>query len=374
MYLKEEFELLFQTGHAVNIQSGYIVTLKSSTEGNALEDHIERVCSLFGSDQHSSGKNKIKYEYRKVLLGYSAEFTDDVLAKVKAMPEVAAVEKDQLIESSDVQENSPWGLARLSSEDRLTDNEHLWSYNHDPRAGVDVFVVDSGIETLLPEFQGCAYWGANFVNDISVDETGHGTHMAGIIGSKTYGVAKSSTLIAVKVIDGTGFAGVEWAVQNKLDGRGCVINVSLRVGRWDIINNAVGAAVDSGCVVTVCAGNDNSDACFFSPASEPRAITVGASNLDDKRAYFSNWGTCLDVFAPGEDIVSTSIDGGNYKMSGTSMATAHVAGLVANIMSNTGNYEPPSIYASTMLYSKFGKLDNIGEGSPNLLASNIDLL
>ncbi|KAJ9061880.1 hypothetical protein DSO57_1016117 [Entomophthora muscae] len=372
-----------QTGHTAPVQDSYIVTLKSSTNDNEFDGHLKEVRNYIDSDQHSSGKNKIKHVYGEVLKGYSAEFTDDVLAKVKAMPEVDAVEKDQLGKFSSIQTNSSWGLARLSSDSRLPVDNQSFSYNYDPSAGegVDVFVIDTGIKTDHPDFQGRALWGANFIDNSRTDDIGHGTHVAGIIGSDTYGVAKKATLVAVKMGNATLSAkasqvidGVVWAVRNRRKGRGCVINLSLEVKYSVAFNIAVRNAVRLGCVVVVAAGNGNIDACNKSPASEPSAITVGASNLDDKRYEFSNWGQCLDVFAPGEDILSLSTEGDHLDKSGTSMAAAHVSGLAANVMSKTGNYNPADVLEEIIFYSKRGVLTNVGKRSPNLLVSNIGIV
>ncbi|KAJ9066289.1 proteinase B [Entomophthora muscae] len=152
--------LLFPGGYLAAGTGIYIVTLKSSTEDNVLKAHVDKIQKLFGSDQHLGGKIKINHVYDTVLLGYSAEFTDDVLAKVKAMEEVHAVEKNQKGKESSIQEEAPWGLARLSSESQLDNSEPL-SYIYDPSAGegVDVYVIDSGIKIDHPEFGGRAKWG-----------------------------------------------------------------------------------------------------------------------------------------------------------------------------------------------------------------------
>ncbi|KAJ9061984.1 proteinase B [Entomophthora muscae] len=387
--------LLFQGGYAKQVQTNstapikssyvqgsYIVTLKPSTEDNALEAHLDKIRRLFGSNKHTGVKNKINHVYGTVLLGYSAEFTNDVLAKVNAMPEVEDIGEDQLVEAADIQTKATWGLARLSSKDALGKSKSL-SYNYDPKAGegVDVYVIDSGIKIDHPDFQGRAKWGANFADDVNKDSTGHGTHVAGIIGSKTYGVAKRSTLFAVKVIDHNGIgsqnafiAGIEWVVQNKKEGRGCVINLSMGVKKNKALNTAVHNAVKSGCVVVVAAGNTNVNACDISPASEPSAITVGASTLDDKRASFSNWGRCLDVYAPGDNIVSLSNDGGESSKRGTSMAAGYVSGLVANIMSKTGKYNPDDVLKELKKHYMRTKLVLDLKLSPRVLVSNIGLV
>ncbi|KAJ9066286.1 hypothetical protein DSO57_1010924 [Entomophthora muscae] len=372
-----------QTNSTAPIKGSYIVTLKSSTNDKEFDEHLDKVRNQIGKDQHSSGKNEINYVYRDLLKGYSAEFTNDVLAEVKAMPEVNAIEKDQVVKVSSVQEKSSWGLARLSSDDRLSRNFKYWSYTHDPDAGegVDVYVIDSGIQIDHPNFEGRAKWGKNFVNDIDTDENGHGTHVAGIIGSKTYGVAKKSTLFAVKVLNPESndkvsriIAGVSWAIQNRRKGQGCVINISMGDLQSNTMNDAMAAAVGLGCVVVAAAGNDNEDACNISPASEPKVITVGASSIHDTRASFSNWGKCLDVFAPGEYIFSTTKQGGARHEFGTSMAAAHVSGLAANVMSKTKNYNSSYVKNYIIEHSKSGVLKNVGEGSPNLLVSNIGLV
>lgn len=364
------------------VQGGYIVTLKASDRGDVTEAHLDKVRALFDGQRST---NEINHIYGTVLQGYSAEFTDVVLAQVKAMPEVEAVELDQEGRGFAVQGNAPWGLARLSSPGKLPANGQNLVYNFDPNAGngVDVFVVDSGINAPHVEFQGHAVWGANFIGGSpNTDEHGHGSHVAGTIGSRAFGVAKNALLVAVKVLDAqnrgqtSGFiAGIDWAVKNKRAGRGCVINLSLGGPRVDAFNAAVRAAWNAGCVVVAAAGNDNVDACNISPASEPTIITVGATNIQDARAGFSNWGQCLDVFAPGENIVSTWNQGNNINnLSGTSMAAPHVSGLAAWIMTRTGNTSPAYIAQSILNLSKRNVLANVGNGSPNVLVSTIGLL
>ncbi|KAJ9051007.1 proteinase B [Entomophthora muscae] len=381
--------VLFQFGYAAIVQDGdttiegsYIVTLESSTEPKVLDDHLARVQHEIDSAQHSRGKNKINYEYRKVLTGYSAEFTDDVLAKVKAMPEVVAVEKDQIGEEDEIQKKAPWGLARLSSKGVL-EKSKSYSYHHDPDAGegVDVYVIDTGIEIDHPGFEGRAKWGANFVDDIDTDVRAMVRMWQVLLVHLNYGVAKKSTMYAVKVINAQGktnasqlIAGVEWAVNNKKEGRGCVINLSTGVLYSEDLNTAVSNAVQEWeCVVTAAAGNKNVDACLYSPGSEPKAITVGYSDIDDWRVELSNWGKCLTVFAPGKKILSTVIEGGAGEKSGTSMAAPHVAGLAANVMSKYKKYQPDFVTKYIKKHSNKGVLADVGKESPKLLASNIGL-
>ncbi|KAJ9066287.1 hypothetical protein DSO57_1010925 [Entomophthora muscae] len=225
------------------------------------------------------------------------------------MAEVEVVEEDQFGDFAAIQTNSVWGLARLSSATRLPEGSQHLSYIYDPDAGkeVDVYVIDSGIKIDHPEFGGRALWGVNFANKQNTDEYGHGTHVAGIIGSTTYGVVKSSTLFAVKVGSDKKrpkvkrvIAGIDWVLKNRRKGKGCVINLSLSTPYSDAFSNVLRAANNLNCVVTAAAGNRNMDACNVLPASCPKVITVGASTSDDARAKSSSWGKCLNVFAPGE--------------------------------------------------------------------------
>ena len=217
------------------------------------------------------------------------------------------------------------GLARISHRKKLGLGTFTL-YEHHPAGGegVDVYIVDTGININHAEFEGRASWGTTIPqNDVDEDGNGHGTHCAGTIGSRKYGVAKAAHLIAVKVLGSNGsgtmadvVGGVLWAAEqaaNKLAAakaefaatgktkhKGSVANMSLGGGMSQALNDAVNKAVDSGMHFAVAAGNDNRDACAYSPASAEKAVTVGASTLGDDRAYFSNHGQCVDVFAPGE--------------------------------------------------------------------------
>lgn len=235
-------------------------------------------------------------------------------------------------------------------------------------SGVLVYVLDSGVQVSHADFGGRAKWAASFFpeeGDMPVDDIGHGTHVAGIIAGRTYGAAKHTQVRAVKVFSskkaGTNaivIAGLQWAVKDAAkhaaeaeadDGkafRGAVINMSLGSGFSLAVNDATDAAILAGVHIVVAAGNANVDACDFSPASAPHAITVGASTIVDEKAGFSNWGACVDVLAPGQGILSTWIGASDKEFrvqDGTSMAAPYVAGLAAYFLSiyPHATFDPP---------------------------------
>lgn len=256
----------------------------------------------------------------------------------------------------ETEKNAPWGLARISHRDSLsfgTFNKYL--YSNDGGEGVDVYVIDTGTNVDHVDFEGRASWGKTIPQgDEDIDGNGHGTHCSGTIAGKKYGVAKKAHIKAVKVLrtDGSGsmsdvIKGVEYAAEQHIKSvkdakegkgrkgfKGSAANMSLGGGKSVTLDMAVNAAVEVGIHFAVAAGNDNADSCKYSPAAADKAITVGASTLADERAYFSNYGTCNDIFAPGLNIMSTWI-GSKYAtntISGTSMASPHIAGLLAYLL------------------------------------------
>lgn len=288
------------------------------------------------------------------------------------------------------QSNAPWGLSRVSYNPTY-DNDYIvngtYWYPKSAGSNVDVYIVDTGINIEHEDFDGRARWGVTIPQfDLDIDGNGHGTHCAGIVGGNTYGISKNSTLIAVKVLRTNGFGtnadvikGVEWVFnQHRMAQRGgkrSVINLSLGGGRSIALERAIDSCVDSGIHVAVAAGNDNQDACNYSPAASKKAITVGASSKKDKMAYFSNVGPCVDIFAPGMDITSSWI--GSPKavntISGTSMASPHVAGVLALHLGEKA-YPPEELKEYILKTANHGVLKLLPQDTVNKLLSTDALL
>lgn len=289
---------------------------------------------------------------------------------------------------SELEKSAPWGLARISHRKSLgfsTFNKYL--YSTDGGEGVDVYVIDTGTNYEHVDFEGRAKWGKTIPSgDYDEDGNGHGTHCSGTIAGKKYGVAKKANIVAVKVLKSNGSGtmsdvvkGVEWAalahqkeVKDAKAGRrkgfkGSTANMSLGGGKSPTLDLAVNAAVDLGLHFAVAAGNDNANSCNYSPAAAEKAVTVGASTLADERAYFSNYGKCNDIFAPGLNIQSTWI-GSKYAtntISGTSMASPHIAGLLAYFLSMQPSSE--SAYSVPEISPKKLKASLIAAASQGML-------
>jgi len=257
--------------------------------------------------------------------GFAARLSASQLEKVRRDPDVASIEQDQIIRIDTTQQSPTWGPDRI--DQAKLPLSHTYGYTH-TGSGVDAYVIDTGIETSLSQFGGRASTAYG-----KADCNGHGTHVAGIIGSKSYGVAKSVRLHAVQVLgcDGSGatsdvIAGINWVKAHHA--AKSVANLSLGGSKSTAMNNAVTALSKSGVFVAVAAGNDSADACTNSPASAASVEAAAASASDDSRASFSDYGSCVDVYAPGVNVKST-YKGGTAYLSGTSMASPFVAGVAA---------------------------------------------
>jgi len=293
--------------------------------------------------------------------GYAAMLSDSALDTVRNAPEVDYVEAAQMMHASacSQQTNAIWGLTRVAQ--RKMELHGKFPYDATAGGGVDAYIIDTGILDTHVDFENRAKMLANFVNDgIFTDCNGHGTHVAGTVGGKTYGVAKKVNLFGVKVLGCTGSGsnagvidGIKYATtQGKNSGRPSVINMSLGGSLSTATNQAVDEASKNGITVVVAAGNSNADACNYSPASAKEVLCVGATTVaskggtqEDARATFSNYGSCVKIFAPGQNIQSAWIDDNTdtNSISGTSMASPHVCGLAALYISATGKSDPTTV-------------------------------
>jgi subtilisin family serine protease len=363
---------------AAALTSGLLVAAPPARADEATDRYLvtttsSRVTSAAADDVEDNG-GEVDHEFREVLDGFSAELTPAQVAEVRSDPRVEEVVRDGRVQASGNQLSPPWGLDRI--DQRALPLDRGYGYQQ-TGAGVTAFVIDTGIRATHREFGGRVSGGYDFVdNDANAaDCAGHGTHVAGTIGGRTYGVAKSVSLVPVRVLDCDGggdvsdvIAGIDWAVKHKPAGAS-LINLSLGGDRSDLLDAAVAAAVDAGVPVVVAAGNADDDACGSSPAGVPSAITVAASDRYDHRAWFSNYGSCVDLFAPGVDIPSAYVDSDTATLveSGTSMASPHVAGILARLLEASPGLTPAQVTAQLLTATTPGKIGDPA-GSPNRLA------
>lgn len=358
-----------------------------SLENDALRPLVGGVLDIF----HIEG----------LMSGYYGHFLESNIERIRHSPLVKFIEKDSRVFASefDTQNGAPWGLSRISHREPLSlGSFNKYLYDNEAGSGVTSYVIDTGVNIDHMDFEGRATWGKTIPNgDLDIDGNGHGTHCAGTIGSKHYGVAKNADIVAVKVLRSNGsgsmsdvIKGVEFAVnahkkavkEGKKGFKGSTANMSLGGGKSPALDMAVNAAVNAGIHFAVAAGNDNADACNYSPASAEKAVTVGASTLSDSRAYFSNYGKCVDIFGPGLNILSTYIGSksATATLSGTSMASPHVCGLLTYFLSlqptsdsqfsAQGGLTPAQMKKKLIEYSTRDALTDIPDSTPNYLIYN----
>ncbi|WP_336923419.1 S8 family peptidase [Aquipuribacter sp. SD81] len=361
---------LLEATSADAIDGQYIVVLEEGAadsapgRARAAERAAERARGLGAEVSHT---------YDASITGYAAELSARELARVRRDPAVAYVEADQVVTTAATQYSPTWGLDRIDQRTRPLSG----SYTYGPTgSGVRAYVIDTGIRASHTDFGGRVVAGATAINDGrgTSDCNGHGTHVAGTVGGARYGVAKQVTLVPVRVLgcNGSGsnsgvIAGIDWVASTAP--RGSVANMSLGGPASSATDSAVQRAVDAGVTMVVAAGNENQNACNVSPARAANAITVGSTTSTDARSSFSNYGTCVDVFAPGSSITSAWWQSNTQTktISGTSMASPHVAGVAALYLQRNPGASPSTVASSIVGNSTTGVVSGAGSGSPNRL-------
>jgi subtilisin family serine protease len=322
----------------------------------------------------TEAKGDLRYVYTDVLRGFSARIPGRAVEGLRHNPIVESVSPNGVVRIDESQDSPPsWGLDRIDQAALPLSGSYSYGASG---SGVNAYIIDTGIRATHQEIAGRVFPGFSAISDsVGTDDcNGHGTHVAGTVGGKTVGVAKAVSLIAVRVLACSGggsedgvLAGLDWVARNRV--RPAVANMSLSGGLSSILNQAIANLVATGVTVAVAAGNNAVDACFFSPASAPSALTVGATDRYDTQATYSNYGACLDLYAPGSGITS-SWGGGDttYRsLNGTSMAAPHVAGAAALYLQLNPVAAPSDVAQALTANATRRAVGSIGRESPNLL-------
>ncbi|MDI5940736.1 S8 family serine peptidase [Micromonospora sp. DH15] len=318
----------------------------------------------------------VEHTYEHALHGFAGTMSRGAARRLAAESGVSYVQQNRAVRALDTQPSPPsWGLDRI--DQAALPLSGTYSYVS-TGSGVTAYIIDTGIRTTHSQFGGRAVDGYDAVDNAlpAADCNGHGTHVAGTVGGSTYGVAKSVRLVAVRVLNCAGsgttagvIAGINWVTSNHQAGQPAVANMSLGGGLNTSLNTAVANSIADGVTYAVAAGNSNANACNTSPAAVPTALTVGATQSDGARASYSNYGSCLDIFAPGSAVLSAwyTSDTATNTISGTSMASPHVAGGAARVLQNNPSWTPAQVASYLTSTASTGTVGSPGSGSPNRL-------
>lgn len=354
--------------NANKIENQYIVVLDDTVVG---EKGPLSIAPYVASELAGTHRGKLKHVYQNALNGFAVEMTAEDAERLSQDFRVKFVEEDGIVTADATQSNPPWGLDRI--DQRNLPLNAIYTFNW-TGSGVRAYIIDTGIRTAHNQFGGRASNVFDAFGGNGQDCNGHGTHVAGTVGGSTFGVAKSALLRGVRVLNCSGsgsnsgvIAGVDWVRVNHV--APAVANMSLGGGISSALDTAVNNLHNAGVTIAVAAGNSNANACNSSPARAANAITVGSTTTSDARSSFSNFGTCLDLFAPGSGILSAwfTSNTATATLSGTSMASPHVAGVAALYKQANPSASSTTIRNAIVNNATTNVVGNPGTGSPNRL-------
>nr|ABK27198.1 subtilisin-like protease [Epichloe festucae var. lolii] len=349
------------------IENKYIVKYKK-TFSIASADHTLKACS--------AGADRV---YSNIFHGFSGTLNESAIEQLRHHPDVDYIEKDAIFKMNTFveQRDAPRGLRRVSHRQGDIGG---YVYHASAGEGTCSYIIDTGVDDSHPEFEGRAQLVTSFVDGEDADGHGHGTHVAGTIGSRSYGIAKKTQLLGIKVLSDQGsgnnsaiIAGMDFAVQDARQrscAKGVLANMSLGGRYSQSLNDAAAQMIQSGVFLAVAAGNNRQDASGYSPASEPSVCTVGSTDSSDSLSSFSNYGSVVDILAPGSDILSTWPGGSIKILSGTSMATPHIVGLAAYLAGLEGFPGAQALCKRIQSLATPGAISNVPGGTLNLLGFN----
>jgi subtilisin family serine protease len=345
------------------IRGDYIVVFKDDVADPAAEARAQAARHGF----------TVRFTYENVLKGFAATLPDAAVIALQNNPNVDYIEEDQEVFAVTTQSPTPsWGLDRIDQRSRPLSNTYTYNATSTQQSAVRAYIIDTGIQTGHPDFGGRASAVFDAFGGSGQDCNGHGTHVAGTVGGATYGVAKSIKLRAVRVLNCSGsgsnsgvIAGMDWVAANRISP--AVANMSLGGGFSSAVNTSANNLANAGVFLAVAAGNSNANACNYSPSSASNATVVAASTSTDTKASYSNWGSCVHLYAPGSSIRSDWINSSTNTISGTSMASPHVAGVAALYKAVNGNASYSTIRSWLINNATTSVITGNVTGTPNRL-------